>query len=316
MSDRPITSGSHLLPPEWLPKLERLTLSTGRRVAGTLQGKRRSRKLGSSLEFADYRNYTPGDDIRRFDWGVYARTGKPFIRQFMDEQELLVSIYVDCSASMGFGEKSAAVAASGRAVPSKLTFAKQLAAAIGYIALCSYERLQGACYNDVRHTRLPLVRGKSSVYRLFSFLEEAQAEGEGSLAQFLSIPGAAPRLPGMTWIFSDFWLEDGAEELGRVLSRLIGAGQEVVLVQVVSREEIDPTLSGDLKLIDSELATGKDVALTGKVLQQYREEWSRYGSELSSFAAERGVSYMIVPNDVTLQQAVFEIMAGANLIST
>ena len=97
----PRERGGHLLPPEWLPRLERLSLGAKRRVAGTLQGKRRSCRLGSSLEFADYRVYAPGDDVRRFDWGVYSRTGKAFVRQFMDEQELTVSLFVDCSASMG-----------------------------------------------------------------------------------------------------------------------------------------------------------------------------------------------------------------------
>lgn len=95
-------SAEYLLPPDWMVRLERMSLGSAKRVAGTLQGKRRSSRLGSSLEFADYRPYAPGDDIRRFDWGVYARTGKPFVRQFMDEQELMVSLYVDCSASMDF----------------------------------------------------------------------------------------------------------------------------------------------------------------------------------------------------------------------
>ncbi|GAE10011.1 DUF58 domain-containing protein [Paenibacillus sp. JCM 10914] len=183
-------AGGHLLPPEWLPRLERLSLSAKRRIAGTQQGKRRSRKLGSSLEFADYRVYSPGDDVRRFDWGVYSRTGKAFVRQFMDEQELTVNLFVDCSASMGAvmsassGESSAPT--SGRdnqsAIGSaKWLLARQLAASIGYMALSSYDRLQVACYSRSIHARLPVMRGKGSAHRLFSFLQGAQTGGEGSL---------------------------------------------------------------------------------------------------------------------------------------
>lgn len=310
-------NGQYLLPSDLLPRLERLSLGAGRRVAGTLQGKRRSRRLGSSLEFADYRPYTAGDDIRRFDWGVYSRTGKPFIRQFMDEQELMVSVYIDCSASMDFGARKGKVSSEGNGeIPSKLQYAKQLAASIGYIALCSYERVQATCYSRSLDSRLPVLRGRGAIHRLFQFLDEAPVGGEGSLAASLGEPGAIPRLPGMTWIFSDFWLRDGEEEIGNALSRLAGAGQEVVLVHVLSQEEMDPSYSGDLRLVDSEIGTGKDVALTGKVLQAYRSEWDKYRNNLSSYAAERGISYVLIPNDMPLQQAVFEVLAKSGLVMT
>lgn len=116
-------SAEYLLPPDWMVRLERMSLGSAKRVAGTLQGKRRSSRLGSSLEFADYRPYAPGDDIRRFDWGVYARTGKPFVRQFMDEQELMVSLYVDCSASMDFAGGTRA--GSERTLAAGLTHASR-----------------------------------------------------------------------------------------------------------------------------------------------------------------------------------------------
>ncbi|HEY2492108.1 MAG TPA: DUF58 domain-containing protein [Paenibacillus sp.] len=310
-------NGHDLLSSQLLPRLERLSLGAGRRVAGTLQGKRRSRRLGSSLEFADYRPYSPGDDIRRFDWSVYARTGKPFIRQFMDEQELMVSLYVDCSTSMDFGERKAKANTDGASeVPTKLLYAKQLAASIGYIALCSYERLQAVNYSRSLDSRLPILRGRGAIHRLFQFLEEAPVGGEGSLAACLSEPGAIPRLPGMTWIFSDFWLSEGEEEIGNALSRLAGAGQEVVLVHIVSQEEMNPTLSGDLRLVDSEIGTGKDVSLTGKVLQTYKKEWESYQHFLSSYAAERGISYVLIPNDTPIEEAVFGILAESGLVRT
>lgn len=308
-------SADYLLPPDWMVRLERMSLGSGKRVAGTLQGKRRSSRLGSSLEFADYRPYAPGDDIRRFDWGVYSRTGKPFVRQFMDEQELMVSLYVDCSASMDFGTgQSSQNGLMNERVPDKLLYAKKLAASIGYIALCSYERVQAACYSLKLDGRLPVLRGRGAAHRLFQFLQEARPGEEGSLAAALSEPGAMPRLPGMTWIFSDFWLNDGEAELGSMLGRLTGAGQEVVLVQVLSPEEVNPSYSGDLRLLDSELHTGKDVALTHKVLQAYRDELESYQNHLRKFASDRGIAYISISTDMTLQQAVFGVMAESGLV--
>lgn len=308
-------TSTQLLPSDLMVRLERLSLGSGKRVAGMLQGKRRSSRLGSSLEFADYRAYTPGDDIRRFDWGVYSRTGKPFVRQFMDEQELMVSLYVDCSASMDFGGTEAEKGnRSGRAAENKLLFAKRLAASIGYVALCSYERVGAYCYSNRLDGRLPILRGRGAANRLFQFLLDMPSGGEGSLASALGEPGAIPRLSGMTWIFSDFWLNEGTAEIGSILSRLAGAGQEVVLVQVLSPEEIHPELSGDLRLIDSELNTGREVAITGRVLQRYREELAHYQSELRKTASERGISWVTLSSDMTLQEAVFGVFAGTGLI--
>ncbi|MCJ8013156.1 DUF58 domain-containing protein [Paenibacillus sp. KQZ6P-2] len=305
----------HLLPPDWMARLERLALGSGRRVAGTLQGKRRSSRLGSSLEFADYRSYAPGDDIRRFDWGVYSRTGKPFVRQFMDEQELMVSLYVDCSASMDFGGSPLSEGKpKGKSGENKLLFAKRLAASIGYIALCSYERLGAYCYSNRLDGRLPVLRGRGSAMRLFQFLQDMPPGAEGSLSFALGEPGAVPRLSGITWIFSDFWLDEGESSIGSVLSRLAGAGQEVVLVQVLSPEEIHPELSGDLRLVDSELNTGKEVAITGRVLQRYRKELEHYQNELRKIASERGISYVTLSSDMSLQEAVFGVFAGAGLV--
>lgn len=308
-------SAEYLLPPDWMVRLERMSLGSAKRVAGTLQGKRRSSRLGSSLEFADYRPYAPGDDIRRFDWGVYGRTGKPFVRQFMDEQELMVSLYVDCSASMDFAGGTRGREGNGNeAIPSKLRYAKQLAASIGYVALCSYERLQACCFSSQIDARLPVLRGRGAAHRLFRFFQDAAPGEEGSLAAAFGAPGVMPRLPGMTWIFSDFWLDEREEDLGLMLSRLRGAGQEVVLVQVLAPEEIDPAYSGDLRLIDSELGTGKDIAFTGKVLRAYRDELERYQEYLMKLAADRGMTFIRVSTDMSLQKAVFGVMAEAGLV--
>ncbi|WP_334073704.1 MULTISPECIES: DUF58 domain-containing protein [Paenibacillus] len=291
-----------LLPPSLLPRLERLSLNSGRQVRGTAQGKRLSGRFGTSQEFADYREYTPGDDIRRFDWGVYRRTGRPFVRQYWDEQELMVSLYLDISASMDFGEEN------------KLHYAKKLAAAIGYMALAADDRVEGALFTDAIRQKLPAVRGKASALRLFRFLQEAEPSGPGNLRSALRSTASLPVRPGMTWIFSDLWLEDGVDALKDALSYLMAAGQDIVLVHVVSPAEIKPLFSGDLRLVDSELGTGKELAISGRFLESYAAEWKNYTGRISAFCMERGIRYVIIPTDLPLEKGIFETLRRAGIL--
>lgn len=307
---------SQLLPPSLLPQLERLSLISNRRVRGVTQGKRRSGRLGASLEFADYREYAPGDDIRRFDWGVYSRTGRAYIRQYWDEQELSVSLYVDISASMNFGGENEP--SSNNNEQNKLLYAKKLAAAVGYMALASHDRVQAyVCTGEIKGY-LPPIRGKASASRLFKFLEESDASdfGLGKLAAALRQPEAIPRRAGMTWIFSDFWQEDGWEELAHAISLIQAAGQDIVLVHVISAEELHPQLSGDLRLIDSELGTGKEVALTGKIIDSYKRALSQYMEEISIFCSERGIRYVQTMTNVPLQQGILDTLRNAGAIGS
>lgn len=286
-----------LLPPSMLPKLERLSIRSKRHVRGTTQGKRRSGQLGASLEFADYREYTPGDDIRRFDWGVYRRTGRPFIRQYWDEQELTLSLYLDISASMNFGQK--------------LDMAKRLAAAAGYMALSSEDKVQALLLGNRPSDKLPPLRGKAASSRLFKFLQEASVLTGGNVAEALRQVQVRPREKGMAWIFSDCWLEGGPEEMRALLVRLMAMGQEPVLVQIVSGEELAPEYSGDLRLIDSELGSGKEVAMSGKVLKAYEREVEQYTYELKEACAQLGARYVQIRSDWPVEQAVFAMLRGA-----
>lgn len=304
-----------LLPSSLLPKLERLSVNSSRRVRGTTQGKRRSGHFGASLEFADYREYTPGDDIRRFDWGVYRRTGRPFVRQYWDEQEMCVSLYLDVSASMNFGGESNPDQGKSRSGENKLQYAKTLAAAVGYIALASEDRVQANVFSADIVSKLPDVRGKAAASRLFAFLQGAEASGSGNLAQALRRPSSLPLRTGMTWIFSDLWMEGGVADLGKTLSYFLAAGQEIVLVHIISQDELQPELSGDLRLVDSELGTGKELAITGRVLEAYKHEMEKYTGEISRYCSSRGIRYVQTPTHWPLEKGVFEVLRGAGAIA-
>lgn len=349
--------GTLLFPdPQDLLRLERLALVSKSRVRGSMQGRRRSRQAGSSLEFADYRLYAPGDDTRQLDWNVFGRTGKPFIKQFLDERELQVHLYLDCSRSMDFGgdggflgsggsaEAAAAgpggeaqAAAGGTAAPNpdaplpvrdspagppsasptvprsgnKFLHARRLAAAVGYMALAGYDRAGVRFFGERVSRELPQLRGKGSASRLFAFLEETRPEAAGDIAAALMTPLAVPKQPGMAWVFSDFLYESGVEE---ALAYLQAARQEVIAVQVLSPEEVAPELFGDLRLVDSESGTGKEVALSPKVLGAYREAVRTYTDGLASFCRERGMGYICAVTDVPAMETINRLFRSGGLV--
>lgn len=308
----------HLLFPNLslLSELERMNMSAGRRIKGTLAGKKRSSSLGGSQEFADYRPYSPGDDIRRMDWNVYGRTGRAFIRQYWDEQELHVSLYVDVSRSMAYGESTA----------NKLPYALRLAASIGYLALSGDDRVSIRLFREQIIKELPSLHGRVSSPKLFQFLGEAIQQLAGntppvpkraaesiSMAAPFQAPAAMPRRSGAAWVFTDAMFDRGIEE---TIISLIAAGQRVVLVHLLSPDELSPDLSGELKLIDSELGTGKEVAVGHKLLKEYREAVANYQSDLKRICAERGASYVFVNTGIPLEETLRHTFLSAQVLTS
>ncbi|MEO3947785.1 DUF58 domain-containing protein [Gorillibacterium sp. CAU 1737] len=340
-------SGSLLFPnPKDLHRLEQMMLSSKSRIRGTIQGRRRSKQAGSSLEFADYRLYAPGDDTRQLDWNVYGRTGKPFIKQFLDERELQVHLYIDSSRSMDFGSGKGAASGDSAAYGngadgggnthpstsaaaeerdssaykpaagkergiSKFLYARRLAACVGYMALSGYDRTGVRFFGERISRELPLVRGKGSAHRLFAFLEEAATEPTGSIANAIMSPLSVPKQPGMAWVFSDFLYESGVEE---ALTYLQAARQEVQVVQVLAPEEIDPELIGDLRLIDSESGTGKEVALSPKVLRAYREAVREYTTDLAAYCQKRGMGYAVALTNVPALDTISRVLHASGTV--
>lgn len=280
-----------LLDSQSLLRLERMTVMAKNRIRGSTQGRRKSRQTGASLDFADYRLYAPGDDIRQIDWNAYGRSGKPFVKLFHDERELTVRLWVDVSASMNTGGETA----GGAGAANKLLHAKKLAACVGYMALAGFDRVGAGVFGDRVAGSLPVMRGKASAQRLFRFLAEAEPGTAGDVRKALTEPGALPRQPGMTWLFSDFLYETGVQE---TLNMLLAARQEVAVVQVLSPEELHPGYAGDLRLVDVETGVGKEVAMSAKVLKAYKEALDAYTAGLRGFCHERGVSYALAPTNV------------------
>jgi len=284
---------------ELLRRLDELKLAARAIARATMPGRRRSRQLGASLDFADYRLYSPGDDIRQLDWNAYGRTGKPFVKLFLDEQELMVHLWIDASKSMDFGKKT------DGATFHKFDYARHLAACIGYVALAGYDRVTARFFTDRVTAEEGPLRGKGSAARLFRFLSEGSVQAAGNLDRAVMQPASAPRFPGMTWVFSDFLYESGVEQ---ALGYLLAARQEVIAVHILEPGELNPQLSGELRLIDSESGSGREVAVSERVLEEYRGAVRRYTAQLRQLCAERGIRYVLAVTGTPVMETVAALL--------
>ena len=232
------------LTPEVLRGLERLTLPSRRAVLGASAGQRRSLRYGSSLDLADYRSYVAGDDIRRLDWSAYARLGRLFVRLYAGEEDACVTLWVDTSASMAWDP-------AGKERP-----ARAIAGALAYLSLVAEDRAACIGFADSVVGWAGPVRGRRAAPRLWTTLAELP---RGGPTDWAAIAAAARWMPkGVAVVLSDFLTVELPKE---ALAALRSAGHEVVLVQVLSPEELRPSLRGDLRLVDSETFRSVEVTL-------------------------------------------------------
>src|SRR5437588_10586110 len=265
---------------EVLQRLDSLALLTRRPMASGRPGRRRSPLAGSSMEFADYRRYTPGDDFRRIDWRAYARLDRLFLRLFEAEENLAVTILVDCSDSMRHGEKAA--------------LATNLAAALSYIALKSEDSVLVGALTDRLAAYRRAGSGGHAVWSVGAFLSQLPQAGATDLNRALYDLGRVITGPGLAIVISDFLSPSGYQTGLRSLARL---RQEVALVQVLAPDEIEPDLQGDWQLRASEGSGSIDVSITPAVLEAYRRRLEMYMQELASFAHDHAMTYAMVPGD-------------------
>lgn len=292
-------NGTSVFEPQFLARLERLRLVSRQMVRGVRTGSRRSQMLGSSLEFADYRSYYPGDDLRQLDWLAYARLGKWFLKTFLDERETDLSLYIDISRSMGWGDEK------------KGKMAVQLAAALGYLGLHHADRVGVYSFDRQIVGRLPSQQGRSGVMRLFQFLQSISFEAEGDLNEALGTAKAIPRRPGMSIIFTDGFSPSGYEQ---GLAYLQGAKQQVSLVHITSTEERSPSLQGELKLIDCETQMEKQVSISSWVLRRYEETAELYARQMEEWCFRRGIIYVPVAAEESLETVIFTILQRSGLV--
>ncbi len=274
----------------FLRQLERLLLLMRSPVRGGLKGGRRSVKRGQSVEFADYREYALGDDLRQLDWNVYARLEKLFVKLFIEEEDVTVTLLLDASASM----------ASGR--PEKLLFAKRAAAALGYIALASEDRVTVSVMAGRASRRRGGLRGSGRVFRLLSDLSAVEpAAGPTDLVAAARHAAAQLTGRGVVVLLSDL-LDPAAD---RVIRELAATGSELVIIHVLSPDELDPALEGDLRLVDSETGDRVDVTADLGTLDAYKTRLAAWKQGFADLAARRRASYVDLSSDTNLAELMF-----------
>ena len=288
-----------LLSPAQLKTLDVLALHARKAFTGASKGEKRSTKRGSSVEFADFRAYNAGDDIRRVDWNAYARTDKLYMKMFLEEEDLDVSILIDASASMSWGE------------PTKLRAACEIAGALGYIGLVNFDRVSASTFGEKLRDRFPPARGKGAAGQLFNFLEKPQAEGIANFAEATRLLSLQARRSGLAIVISDFLFPEGYET---GLKTLAARGFETTVIQVLAREELEPTLRGDFKLVDAEDGSIKEITMTANLLKNYKVNLDNYTGGLRAFCLRYGMNYALAGNDTPVEEVVSKMLRATGMV--
>lgn len=281
-----------LLEASFLQRLQRLQLLVRRPLPGQWKGEHRSPKRGYSVEFADFREYSPGDDLRYVDWKAYGRLERLYLKQYVEEEDLYVLLLVDCSRSMRFGQ------------PTKLLFALQVAAAIGYIALSRFHRVGVGLLAEGNVRWMRPVRGRNSLLPLLRFLgspPEARATGLAPAARQVA---SGWRHRGAVYLLSDLMDEGWQEALRLLLARR----HELTLVHTLSPQELRPELMGDLLLVDSETGETREVSLSAAALNLYLRALEQMQQEAATLCGHFGGNYLLADTSQSLEGFVLREM--------
>ena len=284
-----------------LAKLEQLTLVAERVRVGVMKGDRRSSKRGSSIEFADYRNYTQGDDLRRLDWNVYARLERPFIKLLEEEEDLAVHLLIDGSGSMDWGDGDA----------HKFDYARRLAGALGHIALTTGDMVMVTVLGSDTDLRWGPHRGRQNGMRLFEFLETAVCSGITDLNLSMRHYAMRNRRPGMAFILSDLLSPNGYKD---GLNALQSRGYEVGLIHILSPDEIDPPLDGDLKLVDIETGQDAEITLDPNTMRLYRQRLQAWQTEIAAYCASRRAHYIPITTDKSWERLIMQTLRAKGVV--
>lgn len=290
---------TELLDPKFMARLDSLDVLSRKILQGKLQGERRSKQRGQSVEFADHRPYVAGDDLRFVDWNVYGRLDQLFLKLFLEEQDLTVHILADTSTSMNTGD------------PSKGLFAKRLAAALGYISLVNNNRLTVSLFADGLRTQLANVRGRNYLSQMAELLLTTECDGFSDFEKACRDVAASRIGTGVTIVVSDFLFKQGYES---ALRRLIGARYDLYLIHVLSPQEIAPELAGDLKLLDIEDADAAEITVSSALLKYYKKNLAAYCDELREFCTRRGAVYVRANSADSIESLVLNYLRRIQLL--
>ena len=302
---------SDLVDSSTIARLARLDVASRKTFSGKLQGERRSKRRGESVEFADHRPYAVGDDLRHIDWNIVGRLDKLFMKVFLEDEDLSLHLVIDASASADCGD------------PSKFLFMQRAAAALGYLGLVNLNRLTltamgrpvfteaGDAEEHPRPARddpdatatLRNLRGRKRLADLERWLCSLEPRGETDFNAAARRIALSRSGSGVLIVLSDFFFKEGYEQ---GLRYLVGRGFDVVCLQVLSPQEIEPALTGDLRLRDVEDGDRTDVTISAPLLKRYKQNLAAYCDQLRLFCARRDVFHLVVPSDMPIETLLMD----------
>ena len=296
---KPADDRSALFDESFLKKLEYLHVVSRKVFTGNLRAERRTRKIGSGIEFADHRRYTAGDDFRYIDWNVYGRIDRLLLRLFEEEEDLYIYVLIDCSKSMLIGN------------PPKLHYAMQVGAALAYVGLANLDRVAIIPFSEDLRGRMPPARGKNRIFKVFDFLRNLEAGGNTDLAGCMKKLVHQNKRRGLCVIISDFYDPRGFEE---GINSLRYNKFEPFVLQVYDQKEAQPTLHGDLTIVDCETGESKEITVSRSLLAAYMREHERYCAELSEFCTARALAYFRTHTGVPFDDLVLRIFRSGGFL--
>ena len=286
-----------LFPPDFLTRLEYLSIMSKRVFRGTLLAQRRTMQMGSGIEFSEHREYTIGDDLRYLDWNIYARHGDLLLKRFQEEQDLHVYLMLDCSRSMAYGK------------PAKFDLARHLTAALAYIALADLDRIAVVAYADQIIAEFPVTRGKARILPLMRFLESLETRGQDTNLE-KAVQGLVHRgtRSGLAVIISDLFDEHGFQ---RGLDQLRSRRFDAHVLQLHDPQEADPRLLGDAELVDMETDSVRMVTITEKMARRYQQLFQEHQQSVRDYCNNYGLSCTQSPSVVPFDELVLRMMRAS-----
>ncbi|MEY3025336.1 MAG: hypothetical protein RL136_2041 [Planctomycetota bacterium] len=292
-----------LLDSRLMARLDAIDVVSRKIFSGKLQGERRSKRRGQSIEFADFRPYVHGDDLRFVDWNIFGRLDRLFLKMFLEEEDLSLIIALDTSASMRAGD------------PDAFDYARRTAMALAYVGLVNQHRVSLVGFSSEGVERASNLRGRRKAADVASWLLKREPAGGSGFEQAMRLVGTTRIGRGIMVVLSDFLFHEGFE---KGLNMVAGRGYDLYALQILAPQVVDPTrdggVAGDLVLVDSETAAETEVTVTPELMRIYRDRLDRLCGALRGFCTRRDIVHMVVETSTPVETLMLEYLRRRGLL--
>ena len=303
MEVRPLRKLDELLDSKLMAKLDAIDVMSRKIFSGKLQGERRSKRRGQSVEFADFRPYSHGDDLRFVDWNIYGRLDRLFLKMFLEEEDLSLVIAIDTSASMRAGN------------PDAFDYARRVAMALAYVGLVNQHRVSLVGFSQGRIERATNIRGRRKASDVAQWLLKLEPSGVSGFQEAMRVIGTSRSGRGVMVMLSDFLFPEGFE---KGLAMVAGRGFDMFALQILAPQVADPSreggITGDVLLVDSETGLETEVTVTPELLRLYRDRLDRLCGALRGYCTRRDIVHMVVESSTPVETLMLEYLRRRGLL--